>query len=136
MENIRLNLTIKATPEKIYDAVTTEKGLSGWWAKETKAKPEVGFINTFTFGDFTMKMKVTKLLPSKTVEWTCIESVDEWIGTFVSFELEEKKEKTLLRFTHGNWNSATDMFASCSYDWATFMTSLKSLCETGTGAPS
>lgn len=136
MEDIRMNVTIKATPEIIYHAITTEEGLAGWWAKQTKAKPEIGYVNTFTFGDFVNKMKVTKLVPNKKVVWECTESIDEWMGTYISFELEEKVEKTLLRFTHGDWKKVTDIFAGCTYDWARFMTSLKSLCETGTGTPS
>lgn len=135
MEKIRINVTIKATPEAVYKTLTTEEGLSSWWAKQTTAKPEVGFSNTFTFGTFINKMKVVELIPDEKVIWECVASIDEWVGTFISFELEEKSEKTLLRFTHGNWKELTDMFAGCTYDWARFMTSLKSLCETGTGNP-
>ncbi len=133
---IRHNVVIKATPEKIYEAITTEGGLANWWAKQTTAKPEVGFVNTFTFGTFRNEMKVTQLIPGKKVEWQCIKSIDEWIGTTISFELEEKDGKTILRFSHSGWVAVTDMFASCNYDWGRFMTSLKSLCETGTGTPS
>lgn len=136
MAEIRINLSIKASPEKIYEAITTEKGLASWWAKQTIAKPELGFVNIFTFGEFRNKMKVTKLVPNNKVEWECIDSIEEWIGTYISFELKEKDEKTLLRFIHGGWKGATDTFAGCTYDWARFMTSLKSLCETGTGKPS
>lgn len=135
MENIKINLTIKATPEEVYNAISTEQGLASWWAKQTKAKPEVGFINIFRFGDFINKIKVTELIPNEKVQWECIDSIEEWIGTYISFELEAKPEKTLVRFTHGDWKQVTDLFAGCTYDWARFLSSLKSLCETGTGTP-
>ena len=135
MEKIRINVTIKANLETIYKALSTEEGLSGWWAKQTTAKPEVGFLNTFTFGNFVNKMKVVELIPNKKVLWECVESIDEWASTFISFEFEDKGEKTLIRFTHSSWKGMTDMFAVCTYDWAKFMTSLKSFCETGTGNP-
>lgn len=135
MEEIRINVTIKASSEDIYNSLTTEDGLSNWWAKQTTARAEIGFLNTFIFGTFVNKMKVVELTPNKRVVWECVESIDEWIGTFISFELEEKGERTLTRFTHSNWKTITDTFASCTYDWARFMTSLKSLCETGTGKP-
>jgi uncharacterized protein YndB with AHSA1/START domain len=135
MEKIKMNVTIKASSETIYNALTTEVGLSGWWAKQTIARPEIGFLDTFTFGTFVNKMKVIELIPNEKVVWECVESIDEWIGTFISFELEDKGEKTLIRFTHGHWKEITDMFAVCTYDWAGFMTSLKSLCETGIGKP-
>jgi uncharacterized protein YndB with AHSA1/START domain len=136
MEAIKHNLTIKTTADKIFHALTNEEGLKGWWAKDTTAKPEVGFVNVFTFGSkYRNEMKVTKIVPNKKVEWQCINSVEEWVNTTLSFDLEEKDGKTILRFRHSSWAAATDFFAHCSYDWAIFMRSLKLLCETGTGTP-
>lgn len=136
MTQIRHNVVIKATPEKIYEAVTTQEGLASWWAKQTTAKAEMGFVNTFTFGEFRNEIKVTKLIPDNEVKWECIDSIEEWIGTTISFNLEEKEQKTLLRFTHGDWKEVSDIFAGCNYNWALFMKSLKLYCETGTGSPS
>ena len=136
MAEIRHNVVIKATPEKVYKAVTTQEGLESWWCKQTTAKPELGFVNIFIFGKFRNEMKVTELLANKRTEWDCINSIDEWIGTKISFDLEEKNGNTILRFTHGGWKAVTDTYAGCNYDWAQFMKSLKTLCETGTGMPS
>ena len=136
MEAIRHKLVIKSTPETVFDAVTKEEGLKGWWAKETVAKPEAGFVNVFTFGKSRNEFKITKMVANQKVEWQCINSVEEWLGTTVSFDLEEKDGKTVLRFNHSGWKDATDFFAGCNYDWAQFMRSLKMLCETGTGTPS
>ena len=135
MAEIRINVVIKAIPEKIYKAITTQEGLANWWAKQTTAKPEVGFMNIFTFGKFRNEMKVTKLTPNKKVEWKCINSIEEWVSTDISFDMEEKEGNTILRFVHAGWRATTDTFAGCTYDWALFMKSLKSLCETGTGTP-
>lgn len=136
MIDIRHNVVIKASPEKIYKAITTQDGLSSWWAKQSIAKAEIGFVNIFTFGNFKNEMKVMDLVPNKKVTWQCIISIEEWIGTFISFELEERDGKTLLRFVHSGWPAISDMFATCNYDWGRFMTSLKLYCETGTGTPS
>jgi uncharacterized protein YndB with AHSA1/START domain len=136
MAEIRHNVVIKATIDKIYDAVTTQQGLESWWAKQSIAKPEAGFVNVFTFGKFRNEMEVTELVINKRVEWKCINSIDEWIGTNISFDLEEKDGRTILRFTHSGWRAVTDTFAGCNYDWGRFMTSLKSFCETGNGTPS
>lgn len=137
MAEIRINVVVKANPEKVYNALTTEDGLASWWAKQTVAKPEVGFVNVFTFGkQFRNEMKVTNLTPYKQVEWKCINSIEEWVGTNISFDLEEKEGNTILRFAHSGWRAVTDTFGGCTYDWSSFMKSLKSLCETGTGTPS
>ena len=136
MPEIRHNVIIKTTPEKVYEAITTQEGLANWWAKQTIAKPEVGFVNIFTFGIFRNEMKVIILNPNKKVEWKCINSIEEWIDTNISFDLEEKEGHTLLRFTQSGWRAVTETFAGCNYDWGRFMTSLKLFCETGTGTPS
>ena len=133
---IRINVVIKATPEKVYNAVTTQEGIENWWCKQTTAKPEVGFVNIFIFGKFRNEMEVTRLTPNKRVEWKCINSIEEWVGTDISFDLEEKEGRTILRFAQAGWRAVTDTFAGCTYDWALFMKSLKSFCETGTGTPS
>jgi uncharacterized protein YndB with AHSA1/START domain len=135
MTSIRHNVAIKATPEKIYKAITTQEGLANWWTNDTTAKPEVGFVNVFIFGKFRNEMKVTELTSNKKVQWECINSIPEWTGTYISFALQEKDNHTLLRFTQGGWKEVTDTFAGSNYDWALFLKSLKSLCETGTGTP-
>ena len=136
MADIRHKLVIKAAPEKVFKAVTTQEGLTNWWCKQTTAKPEVEFVNTFTFGNSPIEMKVTELTPNKRVAWQSINSTDEWMNTNISFDLEEKDGRTILRFAHSDWRAATDFFDACNYDWGRFMTSLKSLCENGTGTPS
>ena len=80
-------------------------------------------------------MKVRKLTSASHVEWECINANEEWLGTKVFFTLEKREGSTLLRFNHSGWRKVTDMYASCNYDWAQFLASLKSLCETGTGKP-
>ena len=59
--NIRHNVVIKATPEKVYKAVTTQEGIESWWCKQTTAKPEFRFVNIFIFGKSRNEMKVTEL---------------------------------------------------------------------------
>jgi uncharacterized protein YndB with AHSA1/START domain len=135
MADIKINLTIKAAPGKVYNAITTQEGLSGWWAKQTIARPELDFVNVFTFGPIKNEMKVTKLDANRKTEWIVINSVDEWIDTSISFDLEEKEGNTIVRFAHANWRASTDLFARCTYDWSRFLASLKSLCETGAGSP-
>jgi uncharacterized protein YndB with AHSA1/START domain len=136
MEAIRHYLKIQGTPETVFRAITTEGGLKGWWAKQTMAKPEVGFVNIFTFGKSLNEMKVTNIVPNQRVEWQCINNTtEEWINTTLSFDLEEHDGKTILRFNHEGWREAADMYALCNYHWAQFMRSLKLLCETGTGTP-
>ena len=136
MNTIKHNLMIKVLPAVVYQAITTQQGLAAWWAKETTAKEELGYTNIFVFGTSRNEMKITALDQHKKVEWKCIQSISEWIHTTITFELEEKDGRTLLRFSHSGWQSMNDTFADCNYAWGRFMSSLKSYCESGTGSPS
>jgi uncharacterized protein YndB with AHSA1/START domain len=136
MANIRHLLTINAPASKVYVAITEQKGLSSWWTPATKAESKVNSVAEFGFGGgYVKKMKITNLEPGKKVEWECTEAHPEWIGTTISFGLEEKDGKTVLKFSHDGWNQETDMFAICNFNWGKFMQSLQSYVETGQGEP-
>jgi uncharacterized protein YndB with AHSA1/START domain len=136
MISIYHRLLIEAPSEKVYEALTTQKGLAGWWTPETTTHMETGSIARFAFGpDYFKEMKIEKLKPSNKVKWLCIKGYEEWIGTTISFELQPHDRGTVLFFHHDGWKEYTPGFASCSYDWALFLRSLKFLCETGKGLP-
>jgi len=157
MPNIRHELIIEASAEKIYHAVTHQEGLSAWWTPGAKAKAECDTVARFPFGpEYFKEMKIIELNPSSLVKWTCITGADEWKRTTISFELqtgdkesllkshpelkgqiEQQREDnaTLLIFHHDDWKEYTLMFAECNYTWGQFLRSLKLLCETGKGRP-
>ena len=136
MEHIRHYVLIKAPVEKVYEAITTQQGLANWWTRQTVAKPEVGFLNEFGFGEeYLNKMRIEELVPSKLVKWSCEGQHEEWTGTPLTFELQQKDEDTVLRFAHSDWKEATEFYENCNYHWAYFLHSLKKLCETGKGHP-
>ena len=136
MAAIKHLLVINSSPEEIYSAITTKEGVANWWTEETEIGNKIGEINIFDFGDrYHNEMKILKLIPNKKVEWECLEGDKEWIGTKLIFEIEEKDNNSVLKFTHGNWKEETDFFASCNYHWGYYMRSLKLYCETGKGNP-
>lgn len=129
-------LLIESPVEKVYEVLTTQEGLAGWWTPDTIAKPEVGSILRFAFGpDYFKEMKIEELKPYSKVKWLCVKAFEEWLGTTLTFELEPHRKGCTLFFHHDGWKSYTPEFASCSYDWALFFRSLKFLCETGKGFP-
>lgn len=157
MPNICQEVLIGASAGEVYNALTTQRGLQGWWTPDAKAEAKRDSIARFPFGpNYFKEMKITELEPDKKVRWTCVHGVDEWIGTVLSFELhagdkrwllssryelggqiqQSKHESgTLVVFSHNDWKAYTPMFAECSYTWGQFLRSLKLLCETGKGRP-
>lgn len=137
MVHIKHTLNIQSKPGTVYNAITTQEGIQNWWTVDTRIKPEIGIISEFIFGDrYHNKMKIVDLQPNTRVEWHCLEADPEWIDTSIIFELKSShKEQTLLRFSHKNWQEATDFYAHCNFQWGKYMMSLKNYCETGTGNP-
>ncbi|MEJ2902767.1 SRPBCC family protein [Pedobacter panaciterrae] len=135
-KSIYHKLLIEAPVEKVYSALTTQKGLGGWWTPDTVAKPEVGSIARFAFGpSYFKEMEITELKPYSSVKWLCLKAYEEWVGTTITFELEPHRKGSTLSFHHDGWAAYTSEFAGCSFDWALFLRSLKLLCETGKGIP-
>jgi uncharacterized protein YndB with AHSA1/START domain len=158
MPNIRHEVLIWAPVEKVYGAITSQEGLSGWWTPGTQAKPERDSVARFPFGpDYFKEMKIKELEPLQQVKWICLKGEDEWVGTVITFRLQagdratlmrsnpEAKDQiqqqttpnegTLLLFSHDDWKEYTPMFAECNYTWGRFLRSLKQLCEGGKGHP-
>jgi hypothetical protein len=121
-----------SSPTDAYRALTTIEGLSGWWTTDTTGESKIGF----RFGELGgFDMKVLELDPGKRVLWQVVDGPEEWIGTKVSFDLKQDGEYTIILFKHEGWKEPGEFMAHCSTKWAIFLMSLKSLVETGKGAP-
>lgn len=136
MKSIYHKLVIEAPTEKVYDALTTQNGLAGWWTPGTTAKAEVGNINRFEFGDgYYKEIEVKELKPGRLVKWVCIKGFEDWVGTTMTFELRAHKAGTVLLFHHDGFKEYDEEFAACSYDWAIFLRSMRLLVVKGKGQP-
>lgn len=136
MEKIEHINYIKAPVGHVYEALTTYEGLANVWTRELVVKPQVGFVNEFGFGDnLGTKMKIAVLVKNKKIVWECIASDPEWVGTGISFELEERENITAVILKHYDWRSLTEFYRYCNYNWAMFLLSLKLYCEGEAGTP-
>ena len=127
---------IKASPERIYEVLTTDDGLATWWTNDISGAGGIGSIIEFRFNGGGPDFKVTELVPNKTVRWMHSGSMPEsWMGTEILFQLQEDEEQTFVRFTHSNWKESSDFMAHCSTKWAVFLISLKDAVETNKGKP-
>jgi Activator of Hsp90 ATPase homolog 1-like protein len=125
-----------SSPDDAYKTLTTLKGLSGWWTNDTQGQGEVvGGVLQFRFGAGGIDMKVLELDPAKRVLWQVVDGPQEWIGTKVSFDLRQEGDWTIVLFKQQGWKEPVEFMHHCSTKWAVFLLSLKSLLETGKGAP-
>ncbi len=140
MADILHRVGIKSSSDEVYKALATREGLAAWWTNNTQGEGEVGGALTFRFsaggsdiGGF--KMKVLELHPAKRVLWQVIDGPAEWIGTKISWDLKQEGDFSILLFKHQDWKEPVEFMHHCSTKWAIFLMSLKSLVETGKGAP-
>jgi uncharacterized protein YndB with AHSA1/START domain len=137
MADILHEVTIDASPAKVYQALTEQSGLQGWWTEHTKAKAQTGTVSEFSFygGMAVFKLSVDKLDPGSKVYWGVEQGPPGWENTRITWDLSGDDGKTKLLFGHRGWASTEGMYASVSYNWAWYMTSLKQYIETGKGTP-
>ncbi len=124
-----------SSPDKVYQALTTLDGLSGWWTTTTHGDSNVGGVLQFRFGTGGFDMKVLALDPARRVLWQVVAGPEEWIGTTISFDLQQDGDWTIVMFRHAGWKAPVPFMHHCSTKWAVFLLSLKSLLETGKGGP-
>jgi len=142
MVDILHRVGIKAPVNEVYKALATREGVAHWWTQLTQGESQVGGTLQFRFVDGDtdteiggMEMKVLELQPDTRVLWQTVGGPEEWLGTRISFDLKQDGEYCIVNFRHQGWKEPVEFMYHCSTKWAIFMMSLKSLAETGTGAP-
>jgi hypothetical protein len=136
MVDILHKVGIKSSSQNdVYRALATVEGLSAWWTDNTQGESKVGAVLQFRFGAGGFGMKVLELHPATHVLWEVIAGPEEWIGTKISFDIKQQGDWTIVLFKHQGWKQPVEFMHHCSTKWGVFLLSLKSMLETGKGAP-
>jgi uncharacterized protein YndB with AHSA1/START domain len=130
MVDLKHQITIAATPAKVYAAVATQAGLRGWWTADTVADEQAGGKAQFGFDKRGMvfRMDIEALEPGKRVAWSCHGDHPEWNGTMLTWTIAPDGDGTVLRFTH-KWKEMTDFCASCNSTWGELIYRLRDYVE-------
>jgi uncharacterized protein YndB with AHSA1/START domain len=136
MFDIMHRVGINAAPRDVYAALATRERLAAWWTSDTRGRSEIGEVIHFQFGDRGFfDMKVLELQPAQRIVWEVTDGPADWIGTKVIWDLAPQDAGTTIRFKHQGWREQVDFMGHCSTKWSSFLFSLKSMLETGKGAP-
>jgi uncharacterized protein YndB with AHSA1/START domain len=136
----RKELLIEAPCEKVYQTLTTNHGIAGWWTGKVQGEHVEGGTVRMEFEGpgHMIEMRVDELRDQELVAWTCLthNSFPEWPSTKVNFALKaESKASCKLSFGHLGLKSYCECYGDCSRGWDHFLASLTSFCETGAGSP-
>jgi len=131
-------VSIDADANKIYEALSTTKGLASFWTADSHAEPKVGTVARFGFHGPVLEMKVDQLEPGKRVRWSTHGGIPEWNGTTVTWDIKAAKDGGHeVTFNHEGWPAelpAKDL-ASVNYTWGRVVGRLKKYAETGKPEP-
>jgi uncharacterized protein YndB with AHSA1/START domain len=131
MAELRHQIPINSTQDKVYAAIATQAGLRGWWTADAKADEKVGGKAEFGFEKrkFIFRMMIERLQPGKQVVWTCHGDHPEWDGTTLTWNIAREDGVTMLRFTQSGWKSVTDFYAMCNSTWGELIYRIKDYVE-------
>jgi uncharacterized protein YndB with AHSA1/START domain len=114
--------------------LSSQDGLCSWWTAASKASPEVGHVNVFSFdgGSVEFHFRVDEQEAPKRLSWTCLAAPKvprEWVGTRITAELSAVDAGTRLRFAHRGWASREGAYALCNTTWGHLMYRLRDAAE-------
>lgn len=137
MAELRHQIPINASPEKVYAAIATAAGLRGWWTADSAAEEKVGGKAEFGFDNREMvfRMTIERLEPGREVVWTCHGDSLEWAGTRFIWTISRDGGVTMLRFIQGGWKCMSDYYSLCNSTWGELMYRLKAYVESGRPDP-
>ena len=132
MPDIFHYFTIKAPPDRVFNAVTTPEGLDKWWTKHSSGMPAKDELYELNFGaGYEWQGKVTKCIPEKEFEFEISQALTDWEGTKVGFKIEPSQDTTKVQFYHHGWPDDNDHFRTSCYCWAMYLRIMKRYLEYG-----
>ncbi len=138
MPDIAHTLEIEAPPQRVWPALTTVDGLSGWWSLgETELEGDPGRLGTFTFRSRAVvtELEVMALDQPRRVEWRAVRSnaPGGWDGTIITFSLTQEDMSTRLSFTHRGFAEDNEGYRKVTAGWAHYLNNLARLIKTDRG---
>jgi uncharacterized protein YndB with AHSA1/START domain len=133
------DLALAASPTTVFSALTTLRGLRGWWTPSVTGSPAGGEL-LFRFPGLKEQiiMRVDLVTPPSEVRWTCIrhDSLPDWAGTTANFLLHSvASNQCVLGFRHAGLTPRLDCYDECAAGWNHFLASLRAYVEDGRGTP-
>jgi hypothetical protein len=125
VENRNFTTTIEMSkPAK--DVFNCIKEVSNWWSRDFEGKSSNlndEFIIHHPHQHYS-KQKLVEVDPDRKIVWLVVDSTlywlkdkYEWTNTKMIFEIAEKGDKTLLKYTHEGLVPEKECYAMCAQGW-------------------
>ena len=130
---------LSASPERVFEILTTAAEFASWWAPATGSAAEAGELRiTFDGIEDPLVLQVKQATRSSTVIWD-VEScafLPDWVATTPAFTLSRSSAGGCdLEFRHEGLSPQLECYDMCRAGWDQYLPSLRAYLETGTGHP-
>jgi uncharacterized protein YndB with AHSA1/START domain len=147
-DDYQADVTFDASPEMVFDALTTVTGLASWWTAVTGSGTQGGelrfvfsgaaHVEGLMLAEEPLLIRVDTARRPSEVRWTVLECVllPDWVGTSLHFELAPQGNGgCALRFRHQGVTPRLENYAAYASAWGDHLASLHAYVETGHGHP-
>jgi uncharacterized protein YndB with AHSA1/START domain len=134
----QMTIRVQASPEALFDALTTVTGLSAWWNPVTGSGETGGELRFIMNAPEPLVVHVDQATRPTSVRWTVTDCpfLPDWIGTTPAFTITPLDGRTSeLHFYHQGLNQELECIDMCACSWDHYMTSLRDYLEVGRGSP-
>jgi uncharacterized protein YndB with AHSA1/START domain len=136
MADIFQEFPIKATPGRVFEAVTTPEGLNTWWTKQSSGEPVLDSRYELYFGpDSDWTATVIRSVQDRAFELQITTPAKDWEDTRIGFRLEEKEDMTWVHFHHTGWPEDNAHYRISCHCWALYLRLLRRFIEHGEVVP-
>jgi uncharacterized protein YndB with AHSA1/START domain len=131
-------IRVKASPDAVFDALTTVTGLAAWWNPVSGSGETGGELRFNMNAPEPLVIQVDEATRPTSVRWTVIDCpfLPDWIGTRPTFTITPVDGETFdLHFRHQGLTEELECIDMCTRSWNHYMTSLRDYLEVGRGSP-
>ncbi|HUK69309.1 MAG TPA: SRPBCC domain-containing protein [Streptosporangiaceae bacterium] len=129
---------MKASPDALFDALTTVTGLASWWNPATGSGKVGGELRFIMNAAEPLVIHVDEATRPTPVRWSVTDCpfLPDWIGTRPAFTITPVDDGTSeLHFRHHGLTEELECTDMCTRSWNHYMTSLRDYLESGCGSP-
>lgn len=132
MPEIDHEIKIDATPERVFAALSTLDGVTGWHTPTATGTGAVGSEWVFSFADHPeFGWEVTESEAPSRVVWRCTRGPGDSVGTTATFTVAPVGTRTVLELQHAGWPGTHGNFRKCNTTWGVLLHHLRDFVETG-----
>lgn len=135
-------LAMRASPGRVFAALTTPEGLRAWWTTAVVAPTPDTLRFDFAEGARGVPehivMRIDEAREASLVRWTCLvhTGLPDWVGTAPRFEINPRGDAASELFlVHHGLVSRLHCHAACVRGWSYFLASLARSVDDGRGTP-